>query len=99
MGNECLSVAVAELSGGGAECHRDFPEVGEKREGGGQMQHHAARRDGHSGTKFQQPFAERPNLGASAVGASGSAAELLHQTVASGGKQHGELVGPEAVAA
>ena len=62
------------------------------------MQRHPARRNDHSGAKFQQPLAERPNLGASAVGASGSQAQLLHQHVGRRGQQHAELVGPEASA-
>ena len=61
------------------------------------MQHHAAGRDDHAGAKLQQPFAERPDLGASAAGAGGSQAQLLHQHVGRGGQQHAELVGPEAV--
>ena len=95
---ESVLCVVSVLGGGGAECHRHFPEVGYKGKGGGQMQYHAARRDGHSGAKFQQPFAERPYLGASTVGAGGSQAQLLHQHIGRGGQQHAELVGPEAAA-
>jgi hypothetical protein len=41
-----------------------------------QMQHHATGRNDHSGAKFQQPLAERPNLGANALGAGGPQAAL-----------------------
>ena len=98
VGSEVCRSAEAVLSRRGSECQRNLPEGGQKRERRRQMQDHAAHRDHHTCAQLQQPFAERPDLSASAVGVCGAQAQLLHQHVSGGGQQHAELVGPEITA-
>src|SRR5271157_5113595 len=50
------------LSGRRSECQCHSPESGKKRKGRGQVHHHAPHRDQHTGTEFQQPFSQCPDL-------------------------------------
>ena len=63
------------------------------------MHDHAANRTHHSGTQFQQPFTDGPDLSSGTAGVRGSQTQLLHQYVRGSGEQDAELVGPEVAAA
>jgi hypothetical protein len=62
------------------------------------VHHHAPHRDQHTGTKFQQPFSQCPDLSPRTIGASGSQAQLLQQYISGSGQQHAQLVSPEIAA-
>jgi hypothetical protein len=63
------------------------------------MYDQAAHRDHDPSAEFQQSFAQRPDLSASAVRATSAQTQFLHQYVSGGGQQHPQLVGPEVTAA
>ena len=71
IGKVCFGIYEAALSRRGSECHRHLPEGGQERERRGQVHDHAANRNQHPATQFQQTFTECPDLSSRTVGVCG----------------------------